>query len=200
MQFLSGLTGGRTSGTPPFEREASAGSRLPYAHHVNDRVLRLRDGTLMLTIRLGGLLFETAESDELNYRKTLRDAMLRAIGSSRYAVYHHIDRRRVELGQPLEHHRHGRVQIAQQLRGLLCVVGGVCYLAQRHAHGQRHERLGGGQGVRLPDQLARLRIVSRHGGARCRPREIARRHYQPEAADRGSVRGQPSLAAAARRA
>ncbi len=96
MQFLSGLTGGGKTGAPPFEREASAGSRLPYAHHVNDRVLRLRDGTLMLTIRLGGLLFETAESDELNYRKTLRDAMLRAIGSSRYAVYHHIVRRRVE--------------------------------------------------------------------------------------------------------
>ena len=81
---------------PDFAREESAGARLPYAHHVNDRVLRLRDGTLMLAIRMQGLLFETAESDELNYRKGLRDAMLRAIGSSRYALYHHIVRRRVE--------------------------------------------------------------------------------------------------------
>jgi type IV secretion system protein VirB4 len=80
MQFLSRLTPAPAS-APDFAREQSAGSRLPYAHHVNDRVLRLRDGTLMLAIRMRGLLFETAESDELNYRKTLRDAMLRAIGS-----------------------------------------------------------------------------------------------------------------------
>ncbi len=92
MQFLSRVTPGK----PDFAREESAGERLPYAHHVNDRVLRLRDGTLMLAIRMQGLLFETAESDELNYRKGLRDAMLRAIGSSRYALYHHVVRRRVE--------------------------------------------------------------------------------------------------------
>lgn len=93
MQFLSRVT----PAAPDFQREQSAGSRLPYAHHVNDRVVRLRDGTLMLAIRMQGLLFETAETEEINYRKNLRDAMLRAIGSSRYAVYHHIVRRRVAV-------------------------------------------------------------------------------------------------------
>ncbi len=93
MQFLSRVKQAK----PDFAREQSAGSRLPYAHHVNDRVIRLRDGTLMLAIRMQGLLFETAETDEINYRKSLRDAMLRAIGSSRYAVYHHIVRRRVDV-------------------------------------------------------------------------------------------------------
>ena len=78
MQFLSRVT----PAAPDFQREQSAGSRLPYAHHVNDRVVRLRDGTLMLAIRMQGLLFETAETEEINYRKNLRDAMLRAIGSS----------------------------------------------------------------------------------------------------------------------
>src|SRR3546814_12520833 len=50
----------------------------------------------MQTIRLGGLLFETADSDELNYRAALRDAMLRTLGTSRFAVYHHVIRRRAE--------------------------------------------------------------------------------------------------------
>ncbi len=50
----------------------------------------------MQTIRLGGLLFETADTDELNYRAGLRDAMLRTLGSSRFAVYHHVVRRRAE--------------------------------------------------------------------------------------------------------
>ena len=79
------------------KREAAAGSHLPYARHVDDHTLETRDGLLLQTIRLRGLLFETADTSELNYRKTLRDAMLRAIGSSRFALYHHLVRRRVEI-------------------------------------------------------------------------------------------------------
>ena len=43
------------------------------------------------------MLFETADTEEINYRKRLRDAALQAIGSSRYAVYHHIIRREAEV-------------------------------------------------------------------------------------------------------
>lgn len=74
-------------------REAPAGTHLPYARHIDDRTIETRDGLLMQTIRVGGLLFETADSDELNYRATLRDAMMRSLGTSRFAVYHHIVRR-----------------------------------------------------------------------------------------------------------
>lgn len=42
-------------------------------------------------------IFETADSGELNYRATLRDAMLRTLGSSRFAIYHHVVRRRAEV-------------------------------------------------------------------------------------------------------
>lgn len=79
------------------KREQSAGLHLPYARHVNDHTLETRDGLLLQAIHLRGLLFETADTAELNYRKSLRDAMLRAIGSSRFAIYHHIVRRRVEI-------------------------------------------------------------------------------------------------------
>jgi type IV secretion system protein VirB4 len=77
-------------------REQPAGAHLPYARHVDDSTIETRDGLLMRTIRLGGLLFETADTDELNYRAELRDAMLKAIGSSRFAIYHHVVRRRAE--------------------------------------------------------------------------------------------------------
>ncbi|MFX8903192.1 hypothetical protein ABTM99_19950, partial [Acinetobacter baumannii] len=70
-------------------------SRLPYAYHVDDTIVALRDGRLMLAIGLGGLLFEPADTADLNYRKDMRDAMRRAIASSRFALYHHIIRRRV---------------------------------------------------------------------------------------------------------
>ncbi len=79
------------------KREKPAGSHLPYLRHVDDATIETRDGLLFQTIRLRGLLFETADTNELNYRKVLRDAMLQAIGSSRFALYHHILRRRVDV-------------------------------------------------------------------------------------------------------
>ena len=81
---------------PIWAKEQAAGSHLPYARHVDDVTLQTRDGLLLQTIRLGGLLFETADTDELNYRAELRDAMLRSVGSSRFAIYHHVVRRRAE--------------------------------------------------------------------------------------------------------
>ncbi|MBX3594146.1 VirB4 family type IV secretion/conjugal transfer ATPase [Sphingomonas sp.] len=92
MQLLSPLTGDPRI----IAREKPAGDHLPYARHVDDRTIETRDGLLMQVIHLRGLHFETADSEDLNYRKRLRDAMLQAIGSSRFALYHHIVRRRVE--------------------------------------------------------------------------------------------------------
>jgi len=77
-------------------KEQSGGSHLPYARHVDDVTLETRDGLLMQTVRLGGLLFETADTEELNYRATLRDAVLQTIGSSRFAICHHVIRRKAE--------------------------------------------------------------------------------------------------------
>lgn len=81
-----------------WRQEKPAGDHLPYLAQVDDHTVMLRDGRLLQVIALDGLLFETADTAELNYRKSLRDAMLQAIGSSRFAVYHHIVRRRVEPG------------------------------------------------------------------------------------------------------
>ncbi|WPZ03963.1 VirB4 family type IV secretion/conjugal transfer ATPase [Blastomonas marina] len=93
MQFLQALT--RDPKT--IAREAPAGAKLPYARHLDDATIMLRDGLLMQTIQLRGLLFETADSDELNYRAQLRDGMLRSLGSSRFALYHHVIRRRADI-------------------------------------------------------------------------------------------------------
>ena len=77
------------------DRETSAGARLPYARHLDDVTIGLRDGLLMQVIHIAGLPFETADTEELNYRKALRDGALRALASSRFALYHHVVRREV---------------------------------------------------------------------------------------------------------
>ena len=78
-------------------REQSAGRHLGYARHVDDHTIETRDGLLLQFIQLRGLLFETADTEELNYRKQLREGMLQAIGTSRFGLYHHILRRRIDL-------------------------------------------------------------------------------------------------------
>ena len=94
MQLLPPLTRDRQAPS----KEQPAGKHLPYARHVDDHTIETRDGLLMQVIHMRGLLFETADTDEINYRKRLRDAMLQAIGSSRFALYHHVVRRRIDVG------------------------------------------------------------------------------------------------------
>lgn len=89
MQFLSSLT---SSGSA-HERETTAATHLPYLRHVDPSTIELIDGLHIQTIKLEGLQFETADTDDINYRAHLRDAALRALGSSRFALYHHVVRR-----------------------------------------------------------------------------------------------------------
>ncbi|WP_373487313.1 VirB4 family type IV secretion/conjugal transfer ATPase [Blastomonas sp.] len=93
MQLLPSLT----SDPKVIAREKQAGDHLPYARHVDDHTIETRDGLLMQTIHLRGLHFETADTEEINYRNRLRDAMLQAIGTSNFALYHHVVRRRVDV-------------------------------------------------------------------------------------------------------
>lgn len=79
------------------KREQRAGDRLPYARHLDDHTIELRDGSLMQCLHLEGFAFETADTDELNHRQTLRDVSLRAVASSRLVIHHHVVRRRVEV-------------------------------------------------------------------------------------------------------
>jgi type IV secretion system protein VirB4 len=75
--------------------ETPAGLKLPFARHVDDATIETRDGRLFQTLQLRGLPAETADTEELNYRKTVRETMLRGIANSHFALYHHIVRREV---------------------------------------------------------------------------------------------------------
>ncbi len=99
MQLLPPLT----SKPNAHALEQPSGKHLPYARHVDDHTIETRDGLLMQFIQVRGFLFETADTDEINYRKQLREAMLRAVGSSRYAVYHHIVRREADASLNAEY-------------------------------------------------------------------------------------------------
>jgi type IV secretion system protein VirB4 len=81
-------------GKPLAAKEALIGARLPYAGHVDEATVRTRDGLLVQVLHLRGFPAETASDEELNYRKTVRETLLRSAASSRLAIYHHVVRRR----------------------------------------------------------------------------------------------------------
>jgi type IV secretion system protein VirB4 len=79
------------------KREARAGDRLPYACHLDASTLRLRDGSLMRSMRLAGFPFETEDDEVLNHLLAVRDVVLRSALNSKAVLYHHLIRRRVEV-------------------------------------------------------------------------------------------------------
>ena len=81
-------------------REVPVGDRLPYQGHLDEVTLQTRDGLLVQTLHLAGFPSETAPDEELNYRKAVRETVLRGASSSRLAIYHHVVRRRVTPAFP----------------------------------------------------------------------------------------------------
>lgn len=77
-------------------RENPVAAHIPYSRHVSDEVVRTDDGVLMSFLHLSGFCFETADISEVNSRLLGRNDLLRALGSSRYALYTHIVRREVK--------------------------------------------------------------------------------------------------------
>ncbi len=78
-------------------KEALAGDRLPYQALIDQEVVLLRDGSVMLSLLVPGLCFETADSMELNAQAAAREVLLRSALDARFVLYHHIIRRRVEV-------------------------------------------------------------------------------------------------------
>lgn len=78
-------------------KEAHAGDRLPYLRLVDENVVLLRDGSVMLSLLVPGLPFETADTIELNAHTATRELLLRSALDARFVLYHHVMRRRVHV-------------------------------------------------------------------------------------------------------
>ncbi|MFN3989527.1 MAG: VirB4 family type IV secretion/conjugal transfer ATPase [Erythrobacter sp.] len=83
-------------------KEAKVGDRLPYVRLVDENTVLLRDGSVMSAIQVPGLLFETEDSAALNAHAATREVMLRSALDSRFVMYHHVIRRRVEVALEAE--------------------------------------------------------------------------------------------------
>ncbi len=78
-----------------WKKEKKVGDHLPYLTQIDERTIMLRDGRLMQILEVEGIAFETLDTSEINYRKAMRESMLQSIGSSQFALYQYVVRRRV---------------------------------------------------------------------------------------------------------
>lgn len=89
-----------------FGRQANAdramSTHIPYLRHVSDAVIKLDSDALMVVIKVEGLFFQTEDQAELNMRADVQNTMIRALGSSRYALWSTVIRRQVEPEVPGE--------------------------------------------------------------------------------------------------
>jgi type IV secretion system protein VirB4 len=128
-------------GLPWASKEALAGDRLPYQTLVDENVVLLRDGSVMLSLTVPGLAFETADADELNAHAASREVLLRSTLDARFVLNHHVIRRRVDVdldgafADPLSAHIDARWR--EQLgSGALYVNDQFVTLVRRPARGK----------------------------------------------------------------
>ncbi|CEG10530.1 Type IV secretion system protein virB4 [Afipia felis] len=89
--LLDELTFGAVS-----RRERPVASHIPYTRHVDDHILKTRDGLLLTVLKLDGYSFEASDMSEVNARLLGRNDIVRTLANSRFALAAHIVRREVQ--------------------------------------------------------------------------------------------------------
>ncbi|MBQ4874977.1 MAG: VirB4 family type IV secretion/conjugal transfer ATPase [Rickettsiaceae bacterium H1] len=88
------LTKFKTKKSNVLKKEYNTSEFIPYAHYWNDTTLLTKDNWMLKVIKLGGYAFETADDEDVDIQKTLRNQLLKGIGSGSCALYFHIIRKK----------------------------------------------------------------------------------------------------------
>ncbi len=78
------------------QREVTPKKFLPYARHINEEIVALDSGDIMLTFELTGRAFEASDVRDLNDWHTKLNGLLRNLHDERLSVWAHLIRMRVD--------------------------------------------------------------------------------------------------------
>ena len=76
-------------------KEAIVSKHVPYIRHVEEDVVKTKDGHFLMVVKVGGFCFQTADQADIDMRLSARNVLMRAMNDSRFAVYCHTIRREV---------------------------------------------------------------------------------------------------------
>ena len=83
--------------------EVPASEFIPYDCHWDRHTLLTKDGCLMQVLKFSGFSFETADDEDLDIRKSIRNSLLRSMATGHFQLYFHTIRKRQKaeiLGAP----------------------------------------------------------------------------------------------------
>jgi type IV secretion system protein VirB4 len=74
--------------------EIPAGNFIPYACHYDDETILTKNNHLIQFLRLDGFAFESADPEDIDIRKRLRNVLFKSLAGPEYALWFHIIRSR----------------------------------------------------------------------------------------------------------
>jgi type IV secretion system protein VirB4 len=77
-----------------FRREFSESNFIPYKCHWNNNTILTKKNELMQVIKISGFSFETADDEDLDIRKRMRNLLYKNLASGNVSLYFHTIRRR----------------------------------------------------------------------------------------------------------
>jgi len=81
------------------KQEKSVSHFIPYKAHWNKNTIITKDNSLLQVMKVGGFSFETADDEDLDIRKTVRNSLLKNMSSGNIVLYFHTVRRRKSMIQ-----------------------------------------------------------------------------------------------------
>ena len=76
--------------------EFSASNFIPYSCHYNSDTILLHDKSLMRVVKVSGFSFETADDEDLEIKKNMRNSLFKGMGQGTFSMMFHTVRRRQE--------------------------------------------------------------------------------------------------------
>ena len=68
-------------------KECSVSHFMPYKYFWDDKTIMLKDDSFMQVIKLGGYSFETADDDDVDIRKNIRNMLIKGLSGRRVSFY-----------------------------------------------------------------------------------------------------------------
>lgn len=76
------------------KRESAESFFIPVEGHWDSNILMTKNSELLMVIRMEGFAFETADDEDIDMRKNVRNTLFKSVASAEYALWIHVVRRK----------------------------------------------------------------------------------------------------------
>ena len=79
------------------KKEYSVANFIPYLHHYDNETIITKNGELIQFIKVDGFSFETADDEDVDMKKMVRNSMFKSMADGTFSTWFHIIRRRKSI-------------------------------------------------------------------------------------------------------